>query len=44
VFAFGKGKAFPEFPDFPLKDFFLVGGEVDVVVLNDADEALVLDL
>jgi hypothetical protein len=44
VIVFGKGEAFPEFSDLPLQDFLLVGGEVDVVVLDDADEALVLDL
>jgi hypothetical protein len=34
----------PELSDLSLKDLFLVGGDIDMIVFDDADETLVLDL
>lgn len=42
MFLLSKFEALPEFPDFPLQYFLLIGGNIDVVVLDDADETLVL--
>jgi hypothetical protein len=44
VSLLGKSEALPELPDLPLQYFLLIGRDVDVVVLNNADEALVFDL